>query len=135
MKRHERSRGFYDKKLETLSWQEKKLFLEEKLRKTVALAFEGAPGMREKLEAAGLGPTDIRSLEDLQALSITPKSKMRQLQQASPPFGGFLGVGVNELRRIYSSPGAIFDPEGHQEDYWRLQGVFYNTGFRPGAGT
>ncbi len=132
MKRHERSRGFYDRKLETLPWQEKKLFLEEQLRKTVALAFERAPAMREKLEAAGLGPTEIRSLEDLQALSITPKSNMRQLQQASPPFGGFLGVGVAELRRIYSSPGAIFDPEGHQEDYWRLQGVFYNAGFRPG---
>ncbi len=132
MKRNERSRGFYDKKLETLSWPEKKLFLEEQLRKTVALAFERAPAMREKLQAAGLGPADVRSLEDLQALSITPKSKMRELQQASPPFGGFLGVGVNELRRIYSSPGTIFDPEGHQEDYWRLQGIFYNTGFRPG---
>ena len=132
MKRQERSRGFYDKKLETLSWPEKKLYLEEQLRKTVALAFERASAMREKLQAAGLGPTDVRSLEDLQALSITPKSKMRELQQASPPFGGFLGVDVNGLRRIYSSPGAIFDPEGHQEDYWRLQGVFYNTGFRPG---
>ncbi|MBT8405898.1 MAG: AMP-binding protein, partial [Deltaproteobacteria bacterium] len=38
----------------------------------------------------------------------------------------------NKLRRIYTSPGAIFDPEGHQADYWRLQGVFFNTGFRPG---
>jgi phenylacetate-CoA ligase len=41
-------------------------------------------------------------------------------------------VELDNLRRIYSSPGAIFDPEGHQADYWRLQGVFFNTGFRPG---
>jgi len=38
----------------------------------------------------------------------------------------------DQLRRIYSSPGVIFDPEGLQADYWRLQGVFFNTGFRPG---
>ncbi len=88
--------------------------------------------MREKFETAGVNPTDIRSLEDLQSLGITPKAQMRQLQQTSPPFGGFLGVELNKLRRIYSSPGAIFDPEGRQADYWRLQGVFFNTGFRPG---
>jgi phenylacetate-CoA ligase len=88
--------------------------------------------MREKFKAAGMGPTDILSLEDLQSLAITPKAQMRQLQQASPPFGGFLGVEMDKLRRIYTSPGAIFDPEGHQADYWRLQGVFFNTGFRPG---
>jgi phenylacetate-CoA ligase len=88
--------------------------------------------MREKFKQAGMGPTDIRSLKDLQSLAITPKAQMRQLQQASPPFGGFLGVDLDKLRRIYTSPGAIFDPEGHQADYWRLQGVFFNTGFRPG---
>ncbi len=132
MKKHDRLRGFYNKKLETLSWKEKKLLLEEQLRKTVAFAFEQAPAMRDKLETAGIGPTDIRSLEDLQSLGITPKAQMRQLQQSSPPFGGFLGVGLDELRRIYASPGAIFDPEGRQPDYWRLQGVFSNTGFRPG---
>jgi phenylacetate-CoA ligase len=132
MKHDERMRGYYDRQLETLSWEEKRRLLEEQLQRTVALAFERAPAMREKLEAAGVGPADIRTLEDLQSLSITPKSKMRRLQQASPPFGGFLGVGLDELRRIYSSPGAIFDPEGHQANYWRLQGIFFNTGFRPG---
>ncbi len=132
MKKDERLRGYYDEQLETLSWKDKRRLLEERLQRAVALAFERAPAMREKLEAAGAGPTDIRSLEDLQSLSVTPKSKMRQLQQASPPFGGFLGVGLDQLRRIYSSPGVIFDPEGLQADYWRLQGVFFNTGFRPG---
>jgi phenylacetate-CoA ligase len=106
--------------------------MENQLQRAVLIAFEEAPAMREKFKAAGVGPTDIRSLEDLQSLTITPKAQMRQLQQASPPFGGFLGVDLNKLRRIYTSPGAILDPEGHQADYWRLQGVFFNTGFRPG---
>jgi len=132
MKKDERLLGYYDEQLETLPWDSKKRLLENQLQQAVMTAFQEAPAMREKFEAAGVGPTDIRSLEDLQSLGITPKAQMRQLQQTSPPFGGFLGVELNKLRRIYSSPGAIFDPEGEQADYWRLQGVFFNTGFRPG---
>jgi phenylacetate-CoA ligase len=132
MKKDERLRGYHDEQLETLPWEEKKRAMENQLQRAVLIAFEEAPAMREKFKAAGVGATDIRSLEDLQSLAITPKAQMRQLQQASPPFGGFLGVDLNKLRRIYTSPGAIFDPEGHQADYWRLQGVFFNTGFRPG---
>jgi phenylacetate-CoA ligase len=132
MKKDERLLGYYDEQLETLPWDSKKRLLENQLQRAVMTAFQEAPAMREKFEAAGVGPTDIRSLEDLQSLGITPKAQMRQLQQTFPPFGGFLGVELNKLRRIYSSPGAIFDPEGQQADYWRLQGVFFNTGFRPG---
>ncbi len=132
MKKDERLRGYHDEQLETLPWEEKKRVMENQLQRAVLIAVEEAPAMREKFKEVGIGPTDIRSLEDLQALAITPKAQMRQLQQASPPFGGFLGVDLNKLRRIYTSPGAIFDPEGHQADYWRLQGVFFNTGFRPG---
>jgi phenylacetate-CoA ligase len=132
MKKDERLSGYYDEKVETLPWDEKKQLLENHLQRAVMTAFQQAPAMREKFQSAGVSPTDIRSLEDLQSLAITPKAQMRQLQQASPPFGGFSGVALDKLRRIYSSPGAIFDPEGHQADYWRLQGVFFNTGFRPG---
>ncbi|MGD8923691.1 MAG: hypothetical protein PVG64_02115, partial [Syntrophobacterales bacterium] len=132
MSKDERLRGYYDEQLETLPWDEKKRILENQLQRAVMTAFQEAPAMRKKLQEAGVGPTDIRSFEDLQTISITPKAQMRQLQQASPPFGGFLGVEPAKLRRIYTSPGAIFDPEGHQVDYWRLQGVFFNTGFRPG---
>jgi phenylacetate-CoA ligase len=132
MKKDERLLGYYDEQLETLPWDAKKQFLENQLQRAVMTAFQEAPAMREKFQAAGVGPSDIRFLEDLQLLGITPKAQMRQLQQAYPPFGGLLGVELENLRRIYSSPGAIFDPEGHQADYWRLQGVFFNTGFRPG---
>jgi len=132
MKKDERLSGYYDEQLETLPWDSKKQFLENQLQRAVMTAFKEAPAVREKFQAAGVRPTDIRSLEDLQSLRITPKAQMRQLQRAYPPFGGFLGVELNQLRRIFSSPGAILDPEGHQADYWRLQGVFFNTGFRPG---
>jgi phenylacetate-CoA ligase len=132
MRKIDRLRGYYEESLETLPWQEKKKLLEERLQQALIFAFERAPAMRKKLEAAGAGPEDIRRLEDLQGLSITPKANLRQLQGAKPPFGGLLAVEPHELRRIYASPGPIFDPEGRQSDFWRLQHVFFNAGFRPG---
>jgi phenylacetate-CoA ligase len=132
MKKEERLRGYFDERLETLPWDKKKRLLEEQLQQTVTLAFQNAPAMREKLETAGIDPQDVRSLEDLQGLKVTPKAEMRQLQKAHPPFGGFLGVEATELKRIYASPGPIFDPEGFQNDYWRLQPLFFSGGFRPG---
>ena len=110
MRKDERLRGYYDEQLETLPWEQKKNFLENLLQRAVMTAYQQAPAMREKFEAAGVGPTDIHSLQDLQSLGITPKAKMRQLQQASPPFGGLLGVNLDKLRRIYSSPGNLQEP-------------------------
>ena len=39
---------------------------------------------------------------------------------------------VEKLKRIYVSPGPIYDPEGRKEDYWGLRKCLYNAGFRPG---
>ena len=36
-----------------------------------------------------------------------------------------------KLKRIYISPGPIYDPEGDEEDYWKLKSIFINTGFLP----
>ncbi|MDH3735383.1 MAG: AMP-binding protein, partial [Gemmatimonadota bacterium] len=37
-----------------------------------------------------------------------------------------------ELRRIYRSPGGITDPEGREEDFWRMAPALWAAGFRPG---
>jgi len=124
--------GYHDEGLETLPWDEKRGFLERRLQRAVLIAFHRAPAMREKLQAARVDPGQIRRLEDLEQVPITPKSSLAKLQAARPPFGGLLAVDPSELRRVYVSPGAIYDPEGRQPDFWRLQGVFYNAGFRPG---
>ncbi|MBW1980476.1 MAG: AMP-binding protein [Deltaproteobacteria bacterium] len=132
MTRPERAVSFYDEHLETMPWEEKEQLLQQQLQKMVRFAYERSEAMRQKFLAAGIEPTEVQNIEDLQKLAITSKAKMRQLQQATPPFGGFLAVDPGELRRIYTSPGPIFDPEGRQPDYWRLQSCFYNCGFRAG---
>ena len=39
---------------------------------------------------------------------------------------------IGELKRIFLSPGPIFDPEDRMDDYWGYTEAFYSVGFRPG---
>ena len=39
---------------------------------------------------------------------------------------------IGDLKRVFLSPGPIFDPEDHGEDYWGYTEAFYSVGFRPG---
>jgi hypothetical protein len=48
----------------------------------------------------------------------------QQLYRSDPPFGGFLAVPVGQLKRIYVSPGPLYDPEGRKDDYLRGAVVF-----------
>jgi phenylacetate-CoA ligase len=54
------------------------------------------------------------------------------------PLGGFSTIGwkgmirPNGVRRIYQSPGPIYEPEGHASDYWRAARAMKAAGFEAG---
>src|SRR5262249_19892816 len=50
-------------------------------------AWAHAPGVRRRLEQAGLAPKDFRSTDDLARLPVIRKNAMPELQKADPPFG------------------------------------------------
>ena len=77
-------------------------------------------------------PDSGKNNGDFSRLPVLKKNRMPELHQSDPPFGGFLAVPVDKLKRIYVSPGPIYDPEGRKEDYWGLRKCLYNAGFRPG---
>jgi phenylacetate-CoA ligase len=80
----------------------------------------------------GLKPKDIQSTIDLGKIPITKKVELMELQKNNPPFGGFEGVPITELRRIYISPGPIYEPgESEYDELGWAQGMFAG-GFRPG---
>lgn len=90
--------------------------VDEKLRQIVAYAYEHAPAVRERLTAAGLTPDDVQTTADLHRVPILSKDEVIALQQANPPFGGMLGVPVQQLQRIYMSPGPIYEPAPAPDD-------------------
>jgi phenylacetate-CoA ligase len=91
-------------------------YLEALLREQVAHAYENAPALRHLMEQAGVLPQDIQTLADLAQIPVLSKDKIQQMQQANPPFGGLLAVPVHHLRRVFVSPGPIYDPQGFTEE-------------------
>ncbi len=91
-----------------------------------------APGFAQRLQQAGLQADDIHSLDDLNALPVLRKDDLVRLQAEAPPFGGLLAVAPSSLRRIFQSPGPIYDPEPDRPDYWRWQSALRAAGFAAG---
>jgi phenylacetate-CoA ligase len=84
------------------------------------------------MDSAGLKPKDVQTLKDLEKIPITKKTELMELQKKNPPFGGFEGVPITEMRRIFISPGPIYEPgETEYSELGWAQGM-YAGGFRPG---
>ncbi len=93
--------------------------------------YQRAPGFARRLEAAGLSPEDIRTEADLAKIPVLRKESLVEVQAQDPPFGGLLAVPLNHLKRIFQSPGPIYDPEGLAPDYWRWAEALRAAGFGP----
>jgi phenylacetate-CoA ligase len=72
---------------------------------------------------------------------VTRKSELLERQKArraDDPFGGFSAIGWRGLRglggarRVFQSPGPIYEPEGARPDYWRMARAMFAAGFRAG---
>lgn len=72
----------------------------QRLQWTVQHAYQGSPVYREKLDAAGVGPKDIRSLDDLQRLPFTTADDLKE----GYPFP-LLAVPFEKVVRIHASSG------------------------------
>ncbi len=111
---------------------------EERLRMVLAAAREGSAVWRERLDAAdigfdgaGVGFEGTGGAAWL-ALPVLRKESLGSVQAESPPFGGLLGEPVENLARIFVSPGDVYDPQGTDPDYWRFSRALAAAGFRRG---
>ncbi len=128
----ERNSGFYEEKLEKMSRKEREEIKNQSVLKTLIYAYEKAPGYKKFLDEKGFNPYEVKNIDDFARVPVLKKNKMPEFHHNNPPFGGFLAVPVESLKRIYVSPGPIYDPEGRKEDYWGLRKCLYNVGFRSG---
>jgi phenylacetate-CoA ligase len=116
--------------LETRDPAERERDLMARLPQLIARA-QQAPGWVRIL--GGIDASAIDSRAALAQLPITRKSDLRALQQQDLPFGGLAATPVRQLRHVYVSPGAIYDPEGHGRDWWRFARPMYAAGVRAGG--
>lgn len=128
--------------LETRSPAEREGTLMALLPNQVAHAQASSPAMADIL--AGVDATRVTSRAALAQLPVTRKSGLLARQQAAraaaraagrrvDPFGGFAAIGPGtRMRRLYASPGPIFEPEGVAPDYWRSARALFAAGMRAG---
>jgi phenylacetate-CoA ligase len=77
----------------------------KKLKGTVARIYQNVEPYREKMQAKGIMPGDIQSLEDLKQLPFTYKSDLRDYY----PYGMFSSP-LSEIVRIHASSGTTGRP-------------------------
>jgi len=77
----------------------------ERLKWTLAHAYENVPHYRRKFDAAGVKPSDLNSLEDLAKFPFTTKADLRD----NYPFGLF-AVPREKVVRIHASSGTTGKP-------------------------
>ena len=89
----------------------------------------------------GVDAAAIDSRGALAQLPVTRKHELLERQKAgraSDPFGGFAAIGWRGLgaartaRRVFQSPGPLYEPEGAAADYWRFARALFAAGFRAG---
>ncbi len=105
---------------------------DDRVREAVAHAYDHAPAFRRRMGEAGLAPGDIQRAADLDRLPILRKDDLLALQQADPPFGGLLTLPVGSLRRVFQSPGPLYEPEPDVPDPWRWADALQAAGFAAG---
>ena len=128
----DRESGVYDRDLETMTAEARAAYQATRLTEVLRVAWGRTAYFPERLKAAGLAPGDLKTPKDLARLPVLKKATLPELQKQSPPFGGLVAVPVESLRRIFVSPGPIYDPLGPGPDYSRLARAFYAAGFRKG---
>jgi phenylacetate-CoA ligase len=120
---------FYDG-LEARDPAEREAALMAALSRIIAAAKANTPAYRDRL--AAVHPEDIVDRRTLAELPLTRKSELIELQRHNPPFGGLVAAPIPALRRVFMSPGPIYEPEGRRPDYWRFARALFAAGFRAG---
>lgn len=75
-------------------------------------------GFARRLADAGLAAEDLRSVAALDRIPILGKDELLERQQSDPPFAGLLADGA-PVRRIFQSPGPLYEAELDEPDPWR----------------
>ena len=95
----------WDPKAETMSRDEIHSVQSRELKNAVKRVYDNVPFYREKMDAIGVKPEDIRQAEDIRLLPFTEKSDLRDHY----PFGLF-AVPTKEIVRVHASSGTTGKP-------------------------
>ena len=101
-----------------------------RVAEVLAPAAREVPALARRLAEAGMGPEDLDGVAALDRVPVLSKDELLELQAKEPPFGGLLAPGT-KVRRIFQSPGPLYEPEADEPDPWRMSAALEAAGFGP----
>jgi len=120
---------FYDD-LEIRSMEERETMQFALFKKQLERTLKSSPYYSRTLaDFADLNEVDYTLLAKM---PLTRKSALLELQRSLPPFGGVAILSPPVLKRIFASPGPIYEPEIRGRDCWRFARALYAVGVRSG---
>ena len=99
------ARPYEPEPIENASLDELRSLQLDRLKSSLHRAYDHVPPMRAKLDAAGVHPDDLASLDDLARFPFTVKDDLREAY----PFGMF-AVPMAKIVRIHASSGTTGKP-------------------------
>jgi phenylacetate-CoA ligase len=110
-----------------------------RIQSVMRYAAAHAPFYQRKWAAAGIGPEDIRSLEDFEQVPVVTKEELRRAQAEHSPFGDYLCVPQSDVVRVHGTSGTTGRPTAFgigRTDWGRIAEaharVMWGMGVRPG---
>jgi len=101
---------------------------DDRVAEVLGPAAERVPALRERLAGAGVASGELTDVAALDRIPLLTKDELIDVQAASRPFGGLLAPGV-QLKRVFQSPGPLYEPELREPDPWRWAPAFEAAGF------
>jgi phenylacetate-CoA ligase len=128
----DREHGYFNLEKETRSKEKREAYLELRLSEILHHGYRHSKAIHSMFEKVGFVPDAIRELKDLEKLPITKKADLVNAQKLNPPFGGFGILSEAGVRRIYVSPGPVFEPGEWDYDDIRWAQALFACGIRKG---
>ncbi len=101
---------FFDKATETMSRKQLVRHQSERLERLVGQLYGRNRFYTDKFDAAGVKPSDIKSIDDLSSLPLTTKDELIQAQADDPPFGTNATCDRSEYVRFHQTSGTTGIP-------------------------
>ena len=129
---------YYDPEIECMPRPELEAMQLERLQEMVAYAYENTVWYKRSFDEAGVAPTDIKTLKDLEKFPFVDKKTERETQHVGSFFGEMCSVPEEEVIFMATSSGSTGVPTVSpftQEDFDLWQDtearLFWQAGMRP----
>ena len=100
------------------------------LRARLAVLRPLAPALARQLE--GVDIASLRGAADFSRIPLLRKADLPAMQRAAPPLGGIAAAAPGRFKRLFLSPGPIFEAQDFGADAFGAKAALEAAGFRAG---